>query len=177
MNNLKFYHKNIVQYELINKFNYKNIKNFPTLKKIVLNFKNKNLKIKSFSGTLFTIELIAKKKCTFTTAKKSNLFLKIQKKQPIGGKIVFKKIIMYNFLSLLIIEVLPKITNYKIIKKKTQNNFSLKLNNKSFLPIKEHYNLINLFSYISLTLNTNLKNQKELFFLLKSFKFFSIRIK
>lgn len=172
-NYLNFYQKNIIHYELVNKFNYNNTKNLPKLKKIILSFKNKNYKIKNFAATLFIIELITTKKCTFTTAKKPNLFLKIQKGQPIGGQLILKKTIMYNFITIFNFEISPKITNLIVFKTNNQNNFSLKLNNNylTFLNVKEHYNLINLIPYIVITIITTAKTEPEFYFLLKSFHF------
>lgn len=173
MHYLEFYYKTVIQQDLINKFNYNNIKELPKLKKIILNFKAKNFKTKTFAATLFAIELITTKKCNFTTSKKPNIFLKIQKGEPVGGKVILKKTIMYNFLSSLIIEVFPKINNCIKFKPSTKNNFSIQLNNHdlNFSNLKEHYNLTDLIPYITITITTNSKNQTELFFLLRSFQF------
>lgn len=173
MHYLEFYYKTVIQHDLINKFNYNNIKKLPKLKKIILNFKAKNFKTKTFASTLFAIELITTKKCIFTTSKKPNIFLKIQKGQPVGGKVILKKTIMYNFLSLLIEEIFPKMNHYIKLKSNTKNNFSIQLkhNNLTFSNLKEHYNLSDLIPYITITITTNSKTQTELFFLLKSFQF------
>lgn len=168
MHYLKYYENKIIQYDLANKFNYKTTKNLPKLKKIVLNFKTN-----TFAETLFAIEIIVKKKLNFIRSKKPNIFLKLQKGQPIGGKVILKKILMYDFLSSILIESFPKISNnIKFKKTNNRNTFSIKLTNKNlnFLNIKEHYNLINLLPYLTLTIITNSKTKKELMFLLKSFK-------
>jgi ribosomal protein L5 len=55
MHYLEIYYKTVIKYDLINKFNYKNIKELPKLKKIVLNFKTKNFKAKTFATTLFAL--------------------------------------------------------------------------------------------------------------------------
>lgn len=173
MHYLEFYYKTVIQYDLINKFNYSNLKELPKLKKIILNFKAKNFKTQTFAASLFAIEIITNKKCKFTTSKKPNIFLKIQKGQPTGGKVILKKTIMYHFLSTLLIEIFPKINNYIKFKSNTKNNFSIQLNNDNlnFSKIKEHYNLSDSIPYITITITTNSKTQTELFFLLKSFQF------
>ena len=43
----KTYDKNIIQYDLLNKFQYKKIDKLPKIKKIVLNFNYKNFNIKN----------------------------------------------------------------------------------------------------------------------------------
>ena len=178
MHYFESYNKTVIKYDLINKFNYKNITELPKLKKIILNFKTKNFKTKTFAATLFAIEFITLKNCNFTNSKKPNIFLKIQKGHPVGGKVILKKTIMYHFLSLLIIEIFPKINhNTKKFKPSIKNNFSIQINqdNLYFSNLKEHYNLSDLIPYITVTLTTNSKNQTELFFLLKSLKFSNIK--
>lgn len=172
MNFLEFYYKTIIQYDLLNKFNYNNIKELPQLKKIILNFKIKNFKTKTFAATLFALELITTKECICTTSKKPNIFLKIQKGQPIGGKVILKKTLMYQFLSILIIDIFSKIKTIGKFNSNHNNTFSIQLNYKdlTFSNLKEHYNLSDLLSYINITIITNSKTKKELFFLLKSFQ-------
>lgn len=173
MHYLEFYYKTVIQYDLINKFHYNNINELPKLKKIILNFKTKNVKIKTFATTLLAIEIITKKKNTMTTSKKPNIFLKIQKGQPVGGKVILTKTAMYNFLTLFILEIFPSIHNSIKFKQSNKSSFFIKLTNKNltFYNLKEHYNLYSLIPYITITVVTNSKTHKELFFLLKSFQF------
>lgn len=167
---LEFYYKTVIKYDLINKFNYKNIKELPKLKKIILDFKTKNFKAKTFAATLFALELIALKKCNFTTSKKPNILLKIQKGQPVGGKIILTKKLMYHFFSSLILEIFPKAQNCIKFKPNNKSNISIQLkqDNLNFYNLKEHYNLSDLINYINITITTNSKTQTELFFLLRS---------
>lgn len=173
MHYLEFYYKTVIQYDLINKFNYNSIQELPKLKKIILNFQTKNFKTKTFAATLLAMELITIKKSNFTTSKKPNIFLKIQKGQPVGAKVILKKTIMYNFLSSLILEILPKIQTRIKFKPNNKNNFYIQLNHYdlTFSNLKEHYNLFSLIPYINITITTNSKTQTELFFLLRSFQF------
>jgi len=173
MHYLEFYYKTVIKYDLINKFNYSNINELPKFKTIILNFNIKNNKIKTFVSTFVAIELITQKKSIITNAKKPNLFLKIRKGQPVGGKIVLQKTKMYHFLSLLMLEIFPKISNSIKFKINSKNTFFTTLDNKhlNFSTLKKHYNLYSLIPYITITIITNSKTHKELFFLLKSFKF------
>jgi large subunit ribosomal protein L5 len=172
MHYLDFYYKTVIKYDLINKFNYKNIKELPKIKKIILNFKTKNFKTKTFAATLFALELITLKKCQFITSKKPNIILKIQKGQPVGGKVILKKKKMYHFLSSLILEIFPKLPNSIKFKPNNSNiSIQLKQDNITFYNLKEHYNLSDLITYINITIITNSKTQTELFFLLRSFQF------
>lgn len=173
MHFLEYYYKNIIKYDLTNKFFYKNINELPEIKKIILNFGSKNTKIKTFAATLLALELITTKKGIITKTKKPNLFLKIQKGKPAGCKIILKKKNMYNFLTKILVEITPNIKNFLILKTKNKNynNFSFNLDNKRlvFSELKEHYHLSKTLSYLNITIVTNSKTQKELFFLLRSF--------
>jgi large subunit ribosomal protein L5 len=173
MHFLEYYYKNIIKYDLTNKFLYKNINELPKIKKIILNFGNKNTKIKNSAAALLALELITTKKGVLTKTKKPNLFLKIQKGKPAGCKIILKKTLMYNFLNKILLEITPSITNFLILKKKYKNysNFSFNLDNKKlvFSELKEHYYLSKTLAYLNITIVTNSKTQKELFFLLRSF--------
>jgi large subunit ribosomal protein L5 len=172
MHFLEHYYKNVVKYDLINKFIYKNISELPELKKIILNFGSKNTKIKNFAASLLALELITTKKGVITKTKKPNLFLKIQKGKPAGCKVVLNKTSMYNFLNKILIEIIPNVKDFIKFKSeyKNYNNFSLNLSNKelTFFELKEHYHLSKTLHYLNITIVTNSKTQKELFFLLKS---------
>jgi ribosomal protein L5 len=41
---LKNYYQSVIQYDLVNKFQYENLQNLPKLQKIVLNFQHKDFK-------------------------------------------------------------------------------------------------------------------------------------
>lgn len=175
MNFLEHYYKNIIKYDLTNKFFYKNVHELPEIKKIILNFNNRNNKIKNFAATLLALKLITKKKGIIIKTKKPNLFLKIQKGKPTGCKVILKKTLMYNFLEKIIIELVPNLKKFFKFKTKLNNynNFSFNLKNKNliFNEIKEHYHLSKTLFYLNISIVTNTKTNKELFFLLRSFNF------
>jgi large subunit ribosomal protein L5 len=172
MHFLEFYYNKIIQYDLINKFNYTTIKKVPKLKKIVLNFKTKNFKTKTFAATLLALELITTKKCIYSKSKKPNIFLKIQKGQPIGGKVILKKKTMYHFLSIFLVEIMSKTKNLKKLKS-NNSTFSMQLNNNelNFTNFNDYYNLSELLPYITVTVLTTAQTKPELFFLLRSFQY------
>lgn len=172
MHFLEYYYKNVIKYDLTNKFFYKNINELPEIKKIILNFKCKSTKIKTFAATLLALELITKKKGGLTKTKKPNLLLKIQKGKPSGCKVILKKKLMYSFLNRILVEITPNIDKF-IIFKTNYNNFSFNLDNKKliFYELKENYHLLKALSYLNITIITNTRTKKELFFLLRSFNF------
>jgi len=174
MHFLEHYYKTVVKHDLMNKFCYDNIYEIPKLKKIILNFECKNLKVKTFVATLLSLELITTKSAQLTRANTPHIFLKIQKGQPVGCKVILKKNYMYRFLTRLLTDIIPNFKSFLKLRsvQKNTNFFSFILLNNSlnFSEIQEHFNLISKISSLQITLVTNAKTQNELFFLLKSFK-------
>lgn len=171
----KNFYKTIFKYDLLNKFNYTRTKNLPVIKKIILNFGCKNTKLKNLAASFLALELISCQKGILTKTRKSNLFLKIRKGNPVGCKVVLKNKQMFCFLERNLNEILPKEKNtYKINKNNliSKNFFSYEIHNKfTFNELEKHYYLFNDLEKLDITLVINVTFNKELFFLLKSFKF------
>jgi len=172
---LENFYQNIIQYDLINKFHYKNLQNLPELQKIVLNFGYKNPNLKNLASALLFLELITTKRGVTTTANDPHILLKIKKGNPVGCKVVLKKTLMYSFFTKLLVEIFPQMKefkNFSVQKKKSKSNtFSYQLRNTFiFLEVERNYNLFNNLSNLNITVVTNTKTQNELLFLLNSFK-------
>jgi large subunit ribosomal protein L5 len=172
---LKKFYKTVFKYDLLNKFTYDKTKNLPAIKKIILNFGCKNTKLKNLAASFLALELISCQKGILTKTRKSNLFLKIRKGNPVGCKVVLKNKQMFHFLERNLNEILTKEKNvYKIdlsplVKK---SFFSYEIHNKfTFNELEKHYYLFNDLEKLDITIVLNLKFKKELIFLLKSFKF------
>lgn len=174
MHFLECYYNQIIKYDFINKFIYLDINKIPKLKKIILNFNCDNLIIKNFVTALLTLEIISSKKAHATKAKTFNVFLKIQKGQLTGCKIILRKKDMYQFFAKFLTDVIPNSRLFFKLKVSTPivNSFSFVLSNNHlfFSEINNHFNLINRVSNLNITIVSTAKTQKELFFLLKSLK-------
>ena len=103
--------------------------------------------------------------------------MKIKKGNPVGCKVVLKRGVMYFFYVKLRISIFSKIKHYqtpqfqrdlKLIKSVT---FQLK-NPLLFAELENQFQFFKDIPRLDVTLVTNSKSQKELFFLLKSIKFF-----
>ena len=173
MHFLEYYYINIIKYDLINRYNYKNIKDIPKLKKIILNFGCKTSELKKLSASLLFLQLITTKKGKLTVSKQSNIVLKIRKGNPVGCKVLLVKTAMYKFLFKLLIEILPRLKN-KILLKKTSYKNTLTYNFENIMIFKElekNYLVFSLLKNLQVTFVTNATTNEELFFLLNSFKF------
>lgn len=174
MNILENYYKNIIRYDLINKFSYTQVKDIPKLKKIILNFGCKNFEIKSIASALLSLELITMQKVSLVKSKRSNILLKIRKGNPVGCIVVLKKDKMYKFLFKLLVEVFPYLKDFKglnVSKRLGTTTFSFTL--KDLINFKElekqFYLFINL-PPLNITLVANTQTVHELLYLLYSFK-------
>lgn len=172
---LEHFYRKTVKYDLINKFFYNKTKNFPKIKKIVLNFGCKTTEIRDLSSSLLALELITNKKGSLTFTKQPNIFLKIRKGHPVGCKVTLKKKQMFNFLEKILIEIFPKIKNFNgflVNKKLKKNAFSYELHNTfAFNELEEHYYLFNKLPNLKVTIITQSKTKEELIFILKSLQF------
>jgi large subunit ribosomal protein L5 len=175
MNILEYYYKKIIIYDLINKFSYNNLKKVPQLKKIILNFGCKNSEIKNLAAALISLELItSNKNIELTKSKRANIFIKIRKGHPVGCKVILKKYKMYDFFLKLLTEVFPALKEFKGValnKKISPTSFSFTLKNLiSFKELETNFYLFNNVPPLNINLITNAKTEKELIYLLNSFK-------
>jgi large subunit ribosomal protein L5 len=175
MNFIKHFFIYKLNYNLINKFFYTNIKKLPKIKKIVLSFKCKTTDIKNLTSSALILELISNQKSTLTFTKKSNIAIKLKKGTPVGCKITLRNIKLFNFIEQILIEIFPLIKNFNgLITKISNNNFSFTLKSSNILhdnEIKKHYYLFHFLpQLINITIIFNKVNEKELIFILKSIK-------
>jgi large subunit ribosomal protein L5 len=174
MNILENYYKKVIRHDLINKFLYYNLDDIPELKKIILNFGCKNFAIKNVAASLLALELITTKQGTITKAKRANILLKVRKGQPVGCVVVLRKIKMYHFFLKLLTQVFPNLKDFKginVSKKLNGNSFSLTLVDLiNFKELEKQFYLFTNLPPLNIILITNTKTQKELIFLLNSFK-------
>jgi large subunit ribosomal protein L5 len=171
---LKNYYQSVIQYDLINKFQYKNLQNLPKLQKIVLNFGYKDFKI--LASSLLSLEFITTKRGTVTIANNSHILLKIRKGNPAGCKVILKKTLMYHFFTKLLVDVFPQMKEFQKFNLQfflfQPHTFSYQLKNTlNFFELEQNYNLFSSLSNLNITIVTNTKTHKELLFLLNSFKF------
>ena len=122
---LNQYNKQIVKYDLINKFNYKTVLTIPELEYIILNFNLKKSDTKLLISLLSSLKLISLKNPKITTSKTSNIVFKIRKGQPVGCQLTLRNFTMYKFLLRLINKTVPFKKTYKV----TNSLYSLTLKN------------------------------------------------
>lgn len=172
----KYFHT-IIKYDLINTFFYQNVVQIPNLKKITLHFQCQKSNFKHFLSNLLALEFITYRKGKITKSKYSNLYLKIKKGNPVGCKIILKKNAMYFFYAKLIILVFSKVKQTKATRLqqnlKATKAVSFLLKNPLLFPeVENQFRFFKNIPRLDITLLANSKSQHELFFLLKSIKFY-----
>lgn len=166
---LNYYYYNIIKYNVLYKFNIKNLNSIPKLKKVILNFRLKRYEFKHLIIILAALKLISNTKtCKLISSKVSNINLKLRKGTPIGSKVVLKKNTMDSFLF--------KILSFKLcfLYSKSKNKvFSFKINNLlKFKKIEQNYKFFKFLPLLSINIITNSKTKYVFIFLMKSYKFF-----
>lgn len=169
---LREYEKKTIKKDLLNKFNYKNTKKIPELKKITLNFGHNSTDLKKIASHLLALELITNQRGVVNKTKTANIRLKIRQDQPVGSKVVLLKTNKLKFVHKLINEILPKLKNFNGLianKNITNNTFSYRIYDTfNFLELEKHYHLFNNLSKLDISLSTTSSTIKETEFLLKS---------
>ena len=115
MNRFTYHYKQIVSYDLITKFNYKNSFHIPEIESISVNLSSVTLAFekKKIIPFLLALELISGQKGKMTFSKKNKIQLKIKQGMVVGCKVTLNKLNSHAFLENLILFVFPKIDNFK----------------------------------------------------------------
>ncbi len=165
----KFYYKNIIGYDLLHKFVFKEIKHIPKLKKVVLTFCLKKYEIKHLLTSLAALKIISDVKfCSITKSKLSNVSLKIKKGNPIGSKVMLRKERMNLFLL--------KLLNLRFLNKKkfenvNKNTFSFKIKDiLKFSELEQNYQYFKNLPVLNVNIISTSIKKDLLLFLLKSYK-------
>jgi large subunit ribosomal protein L5 len=171
MHFFEYYNENVVKYDLVNKFRYKNLTNIPKLKFISLRFNFKRYDLKQLIAALTALELITSQKGSLLESRVSSVSLKIRKGQPIGCKVILRRVKMKQFLA--------KLINKIIIENKTANQetnfacnmFSFKISNVLiFSELEKNYQFFKNLKGLDISIATTAVNFKSFMFLIKSHK-------
>lgn len=175
-NYFQFHNTNVVKYDLVSKFNYKNTHQIPVFKKIILSFTLKELNFKRLLQSTAALELIGNQAAILLHSKKANISLKIRKGNPVGCKIILRKKNLSTFLTKLILFILPDIKAFEPIKFKEKKR---KLNSLSFLledllsfpELEKQFELFQKLPQLNISIVLSSGDTKEFPIFLTSFRF------
>jgi large subunit ribosomal protein L5 len=169
--NYKNHYQNITTYDLLTKFNFKNVYEIPKINKIYLNigFKNANIDKKNLINIITLLKLITNQKPIITKSKKNNIFLKIKKNSIIGCKITLRKKNINMFLEKILIFILPNLSSKLSFNINNKNilNFQIK-NILNFFELNREFLKFKNIPAIDVSIHTKSKKNNELFLLLNS---------
>jgi large subunit ribosomal protein L5 len=115
--NLKESFQTKISPELVKKFGYENVNMVPKLEKIVINSGVSSKKEREvLQETLKTLTTISGQKPITTKASKAVANFKIREGQAIGAKVTLRNAMMYDFLTRLIHNALPRVRDFRGIK-------------------------------------------------------------
>ncbi|WP_394997809.1 50S ribosomal protein L5 [uncultured Helicobacter sp.] len=118
-----------------------------------------------------TISLIAGQRAIITKAKKSVAGFKMREGMPMGVKVTLRGNMMYNFLEKLIVIALPRVKDFRGIKRNGfdgRGNYSFGLNEQLMFP-EVVYDDIMVTHGMNITIVTSTSSDKEAFKLLELF--------
>lgn len=154
-------------------FEYKNIHEVPSLKKIVINrgIGDASQNTKVLETFLKELSLISGQKGVVTRSKKSIAGFKIREQMPVGVSVTLRGDRMYGFLDRLIHLALPRVRDFQGINPKSfdkNGNYSLGLEEQLMFPEIE-YDKIDQIRGMDVSIVTTAKTQEEGLALLKEF--------
>ena len=169
----KTYNKNLVNFDLVNKFSYKSVNKIPKIDSIIINLSLKKNDFKLLIVYLSALKLITKQKGTVILAKKSNIVLKVRKGTPIGCKLTLRKKKMFEFYFKLINKNLLALNKDKITKKV----FSFQIKDIfTFEELESNYQFFNSLKFFNINIKTKSNCKKQNKFLLYSFKIITLHL-
>nr|YP_009240474.1 50S ribosomal protein L5 [Lotharella vacuolata]BAU62608.1 50S ribosomal protein L5 [Lotharella vacuolata] len=160
----------IVLPKLQKKFNYHNINQIPSIKKIVVNrgLGQINQSNKYFEYFLNELSIITGQRGVITYSKKAIASFKLRKKSPVGVVVTLRGKKMYAFLDRLINLALPRVRDFNGVNKQSFDgfgNFSLGLNEQLMFP-EIDYDKINSICGMNISIIINAATNEESLFLL-----------
>ena len=171
MHFFEHYNENIVKYDLINKFRYKNLVDIPKLRFISLQFNLKKYDQKQLTSALAALELITLQKGSLIASKVSSVSLKIRKGQPVGCKVILRRDKMLQFMTKLMNIILIENKKVKESTPVCYNSFSFKISNTLiFSELEKNYQFFKNLKNLDVSIITTPTNYKSFLFLLKSYK-------
>jgi len=154
-----------IKQQLIEEFKYKNVMEVPKIEKIVLNMglgeakENKNV----IKNAVEEIKKITGQAPVVVNSRKSIANFKLREGMPIGAKVDLRDERMYEFLDRLITIALPRVRDFKGVKKNAfdgRGNYSLGLKEQLLFP-EITYDDVDTVRGMNITIVTTAESDEE----------------
>lgn len=138
-NTLQETYKTTIVPELMKEFNYKSIMQCPKLSKIVINMGigAATTNSKAVEEAVKDLTQLSGQKPVVTKAKKSVANFKLRENQAVGAKVTLRGVRMYDFLQKLINIALPRVRDFRGIRKNSfdgRGNYALGIKEQLIFP-------------------------------------------
>jgi large subunit ribosomal protein L5 len=165
MSELKTLYDNEVVPKLKETFQYRNVHQIPSLKKIVLNMGLGEAihNIKILDSAVEELKLISGQKPVITRAKKSIAAFKLRAGMPIGCMVTLRRDRMWDFFSKLVNIALPRVRDFKGISGKAfdgRGNYSLGIKEHIIFP-EIDYDKIDQIKGLNISIITSAESDAE----------------
>jgi large subunit ribosomal protein L5 len=160
----EFYRTEIVP-KLKEEFQYKNIHQVPTVKKIVINrgLGEASQNAKTLDASLKELSIIAGQRGVVTRSKKAIAAFKVRQDMPVGISVTLRGERMYAFLDRLMNLALPRLRDFQGISPKSfdgHGNYSLGLEEQLMFP-EINFDKIEQVEGMDISIITSSKNDQE----------------
>ena len=166
-------YNNQIKTNLQSKLGLRNTFEVPKLQKIILNMGIGDGKddSKLIDKALEDLTLIAGQRAVKTKSKKAISGFKIREGMPLGAKVTLRNKLMYEFLDRLINIAIPRIRDFRGLKKQSfdgKGNFSMGIKEHVIFP-EINFDKVDKIRGLDITICTTAKTNNEALELLKSF--------
>ncbi len=171
---LKVHYLEVSRLQLMNKYNYSNPMQIPSIEKIVVSMGVKEgiSDSKVIEKASSELMLITGQKPIITKAKKSIAGFKLREGSPLGCKVTLRKTIMYEFLDRMINIALPRVRDFKGCKASQFDgcgNFALGLKEQIVFP-EISYDKVDKIRGMNIVIVTTANSDVEAKSLLETFQ-------
>lgn len=172
MSVLSSYYRNIIKQDLLTKFNYTNVSQIPSLKKISLSFQLSQSSLKQLLPFVSALTLMSFQSPFLLRSNRINLVLKLRKGVPIGCKVTLRKKQLFVFLERLLFYVLPQYKgSLKPVFRITRKSVFFTLTNLfSFKEIEKEYENFQELPVLHVTFFLNSQKKEEIVSFLTALK-------
>lgn len=162
---LKAKYQDEVVSALMERFNYSNVMEVPTLEKVVINMGLGEARDnpKALESAVKELEIITGQKPIVTTAKKSIANFKLREGMKIGAKVTLRGQRMYEFLDKLMNIALPRVRDFRGVSDTSfdgRGNYALGLKEQLIFPEIE-YDMVDSIRGLDIVIVTTAKTDEE----------------
>jgi large subunit ribosomal protein L5 len=170
MSFFEYYYKNIIKYEFLTKYIYRNVYELPKLDKVVLCFTLSQTSLKNILPLVSALMIISCQKPFLLTSKRVYINLRVKSGVPVGCKVDIRGKRKYLFFERLIFSIIPRLKEYSTCFRANTVSISV-FNLFVFKEIEKDYDYFPNLPVLNIHLVMKVNNSKEIFDFFTAFRF------